>query len=236
MSQLWLFTPFFFRWDQIKSSCLCRADSVIYWCSGVSSLWGQTQRSHRHAMKTVRSVDQLRWETTVTVVKLVSSSMNTLFKGVNHRVTRRDTIHNIDMVRDRLLIMRCYDVFVSEEEKQPQEEKKAGLWWKYVEKVNIYYSGQQAANLAVLFVAASADLDSRLYIGGLFWSTNLTPLREHLFPPQLRCKSEPSMCRPLREMGGGVGDLHCCATHSRGVLKPGNSWSQQSVHHFIHGH
>lgn len=53
--------------------------------------------------------------------------MNTLFKGVNHRVTRRDTIHNIDMVRDRLLIMRCYDVFVSEEEKQPQEEKKAGL-------------------------------------------------------------------------------------------------------------
>lgn len=63
----------------------------------------------------------------MTVVKLVSSSMNTLFKGVNHRVTRRDTIHNIDMVRDRLLIMRCYDVFVSEEEKQPQEEKKAGL-------------------------------------------------------------------------------------------------------------
>ena len=49
------------------------------------------------------------------------------------------------------------------------------------------------------------------------------------------CKSEPSMCRQLREMGGGVDDLHCCATHSRGVLKPGNSWSQQSVHHFIHG-
>ena len=24
-------------------------------------------------------------------------------------------------------------------------------------------------------------------------------------------------------------------THSRGVLKPGSSWSQQSVHHFIHG-
>ena len=23
------------------------------------------------------------------------------------------------------------------------------------------------------------------------------------------------MCRQLREMGGGVDDLHCCATHSR---------------------
>ena len=30
------------------------------------------------------------------------------------------------------------------------------------------------------------------------------------------------MCRPLREVGGGVDDMHCCATHSRGVLKPGN--------------
>ena len=26
------------------------------------------------------------------------------------------------------------------------------------------------------------------------------------------------MCRPLREVGGGVSDLHCSATHSRGVL------------------
>ena len=26
------------------------------------------------------------------------------------------------------------------------------------------------------------------------------------------------MCRQLREMGGGVDDLHCCATHSWGVL------------------
>ena len=33
------------------------------------------------------------------------------------------------------------------------------------------------------------------------------------------------MSQQLREMGGGVD----------GVLKPGNSWSQQSVHHFIHG-
>ena len=43
------------------------------------------------------------------------------------------------------------------------------------------------------------------------------------------------MCRQLREMRKGVDDVHCCATHSRGVLKPGNSWSQQSVHHFIQG-
>ena len=43
------------------------------------------------------------------------------------------------------------------------------------------------------------------------------------------------MCWLLREMGGGVDDLHSCATHSRGGLKPGNSWSQQSVHHFIRG-
>ena len=28
------------------------------------------------------------------------------------------------------------------------------------------------------------------------------------------------MCRPLREMGGGVNDMYCCATHSQGVLKP----------------
>ena len=28
--------------------------------------------------------------------------------------------------------------------------------------------------------------------------------------------------------GGGVDDVHCCATHSPGVLKPGNSWPQQS--------
>ena len=55
-----------------------------------------------------------------------------------------------------------------------------------------------------------------------------------LFPPPFLWKSEMSMFRPLCEVGGGVDDLHCCATHSRGVLKPGNSWSQQSVHHFIH--
>ena len=38
------------------------------------------------------------------------------------------------------------------------------------------------------------------------------------------------MSRQLRVMGGGVDDAHCCVTH-----KPGNSWSQQSVHHFIRG-
>ena len=63
----------------------------------------------------------------------------------------------------------------------------------------------------------------------------LWPWRVHFSPPPLLSKSEPSMCRQLRGMGGGVNDLHCCATHSRGVLKPGNSWSQQSVHHFICG-
>ena len=36
-------------------------------------------------------------------------------------------------------------------------------------------------------------------------------------------------------MGGGVDDVHCCATHSREVVKPGNSWSQQSVHRFVRG-
>ena len=60
-------------------------------------------------------------------------------------------------------------------------------------------------------------------IGGLFWSGNLPPRGVHFLPPPLLCKSGPSMCRHQREMGGGVNDLHCCATYSRGVLKPGNS-------------
>ena len=92
---------------------------------------------------------------------------------------------------------------------------------------NRFCTGQRAANLAVLFVARSADLDRRREIGGLFWSTNLTPRSVHLFPPPLLCKSETSMCQQLREMGGGVDVVRCCETHSRGVLKPGNSWSQQ---------
>ena len=58
----------------------------------------------------------------------------------------------------------------------------------------------------------------------------------HLFLPLLLSKNEAETCRPLREMGGGVDDLHWCVTHSQGVLKPKNSWSQQSVHHFIHRH
>ena len=38
------------------------------------------------------------------------------------------------------------------------------------------------------------------------------------------------MCRPLREVGTGVNDLHCSATHSRGVFKPGNTdHSSQSI-------
>ena len=27
------------------------------------------------------------------------------------------------------------------------------------------------------------------------------------------------MCQPLRELGGGVDDLHCCVTHNQGVFK-----------------
>ena len=90
---------------------------------------------------------------------------------------------------------------------------------------NSFYSGQQAANLAVLFAARSMDLDRGRYIGGLFWSANLPPRRVRFFPPQVLTLSisKPSMCRPLREMGRGVDDVHCCATLSRGVLKPGNS-------------
>ena len=45
-----------------------------------------------------------------------------------------------------------------------------------------FYIGQQASNLAVLFAARSTDLDSRRYIGGLFWSANLTPRRVHFSP------------------------------------------------------
>ena len=46
-------------------------------------------------------------------------------------------------------------------------------------------------------------------MGGLFWSTNLTPWRVHFFPPPLLCKSKLSMCRQLHEMGWGKeGILH----------------------------
>ena len=86
-----------------------------------------------------------------------------------------------------------------------------------------FHTGQQAANLAVLFAARRVDLDRRRKIGGLFWSSNLTPQSVHLFLSPLLSKSETSMCWQLRVMGGGVDDLHCCSTHSRGVLKPGNS-------------
>ena len=66
-----------------------------------------------------------------------------------------------------------------------------------------FYTGQPVANLAVLFAGRSVDLDRRRrYIGGLYWSTNLMPRRVHFFPPPLLCKSEPSMCRKLRDMGG----------------------------------
>ena len=52
--------------------------------------------------------------------------------------------------------------------------------------------------MCLSFLAAkSADLDRRWYIGGLFWSTNLTPLRVNFVPPPLLGKYEPSMCQQL---------------------------------------
>ena len=80
--------------------------------------------------------------------------------------------------------------------------------------MSCFYTGQQAANLAVLFAE-----------GGIL-GVCLTPRRENFFPPPLLSKSKPLMCRQSHETGRGVDDLHCCATHS---------WSQQSVHHFIRG-
>ena len=50
------------------------------------------------------------------------------------------------------------------------------------------------------------------YSPALFWSADSPPQRVHLL-----------QCQPLCEVGGGVIDLHCCMTHSRGVLKPRNS-------------
>ena len=58
---------------------------------------------------------------------------------------------------------------------------------------------------------------------GLYWSADLPPPRVHLFPPRLLSENEAAMCQPLLEVGGGVNDLHCCATHSQGVLKLRNS-------------
>ena len=66
-------------------------------------------------------------------------------------------------------------------------------------------------------------LDRGRQIEGLLWSADFQPLRVHLFLPRLLSKNEAEMCWPLREMDGGVDDVHCCATHSQGVLKPRNS-------------
>ena len=85
------------------------------------------------------------------------------------------------------------------------------------------YTEQQAANWPVRLVARAAVLDRGRQIGGLFWSADFPPQRVHLFPPRLLSKNEAAMCQCLREVGGGVDDLYCSATHSRGVLKPGNS-------------
>ena len=96
-------------------------------------------------------------------------------------------------------------------------------------------SSVKMLQLAVFILGSKLPIWPSFLRLGLLWSTNLTPQRIRLFPPPFLCKSETSMCRQLREMGGGVDDVHRCATHSRGVLKPGNSWWQQSVHHFIRG-
>ena len=84
------------------------------------------------------------------------------------------------------------------------------VWWE--RWVNV-----RRGNLPVLLAARSAVLDRGRQIGGLFWSADFPPRREHLFPPHLLSENEASMCRPLREVGRGVSDLHCCATHSQGV-------------------
>ena len=98
-----------------------------------------------------------------------------------------------------------------------------------------FLTEHQAANLPVLLAAQSAVFDRGRQIGGLLWSANFPPRRVRLFLPRLLSKNEAAMCQPLREVSGGVDD-HWCGTHSRGVLKPGNGWSQQSVHHFICRH
>ena len=125
-----------------------------------------------------------------------------------------------------------------------QQDLKSLSFWKITARIytlvesdnSRFKTEHQAANLPVLLAAQSAVLDRGLQIAGLSWSDDLPPRRVRIFSPRLLSKSEPSMCRPLHKMGGGVNDLHCYATHSRGVLKPRNSWLQQSVHHFISGH
>ena len=71
---------------------------------------------------------------------------------------------------------------------------------------------RQGTNLPVLLATRSAVLDRGRQIGVLFWSADFPPRRVHLFPPHLLSKNEAAMCRPLREVGGGVNDLHCCAS------------------------
>ena len=76
---------------------------------------------------------------------------------------------------------------------------------------------------AILCFFLLAFLDRGQQIGGQLWSADFPPRRLHIFPPHLLSKNEAEMCRPLHEVAGGVDDLHCSATHSRGVLKPRNS-------------
>ena len=71
----------------------------------------------------------------------------------------------------------------------------------------------------------------RLFCGSVY---GFRQRRVHLFPPRLLSKNEASMCRQLCEMGGGVADVHCCATHSRGVLKPGGKQLITAVSPSLH--
>ena len=119
----------------------------------------------------------------------------------------------------------CYK-FISEDTTTCEHlagQMKLQLAVSYPQREELRHLDSHRPGDAILSAATSADLDRRRFTGGLFWSTNLTPWRVRLFQPPLLCIPEPSMFRPLRETGGGVDDLHCCATHSRGVLKPGNS-------------
>ena len=93
------------------------------------------------------------------------------------------------------------------------------------------YPGQQAANLGILFAARSANLDGPRYIGDLFWSANMMPRRVHFF--HLHCYVNPS--RRFSSNGRRCQWPALLCDPQPGSLKPGNSWSQQSVHHVIHG-
>ena len=100
-----------------------------------------------------------------------------------------------------------------------------------------YQTERKAAYLAVVFAARSGFRQKTVnWESVLVWQFAASESTLITFMSPLPSNSKMSMCRQLCEMGGGIDDVHCCATHSREVLKQGNSWSQQSVHHFICRH